>query len=220
MSFHHPDDALLMSYAAGSVRIPQAMVVAVHLCFCHECRSSLKKLNHLGGLMLNAITPASIQDDDFENLMQKIESEPSISQDVAHKNQHPQDNAVAWFKPLQRYFPHKANEIVWQRQTSSISKFDLSSLVKVPGFKVALQKINAGTKVPTHTHKGTEYTVVLQGGFSDELGVYHAGDFIERDSSHKHTPQALQNENCICLTVLNAPLQFTGWQRIFNPFLS
>src|SRR5690606_24367164 len=107
----------------------------------------------------------------------------------------------------------------WRQQTKEIGKFDLSRLIKVPGFQVALQRIAAGARVPTHTHGGTELTVILSGGFSDELGVYHAGDFIARDPSHKHSPTALQNEDCICLTVLDAPIKFTGWQRLFNPFM-
>ena len=38
MSAYHPDDMTLMNYAAGSLSIPQALAVSVHLCFCHECR--------------------------------------------------------------------------------------------------------------------------------------------------------------------------------------
>ena len=178
MSAYHPDDMTLMNYAAGSCSIPESLAVAMHLCFCHDCRQHVKNLNHLGGALLETI------------------------------------------KPLLRYLPTSLADLPWQRQTKEISKFDLTSLVNVKGFQVALQKISAGAKVPKHTHKGFEYTVILSGGFSDELGVYHEGDFIARDASHKHSPTALQNEDCICLTVLNAPLKFTGWYRVLNPFMA
>lgn len=212
MSAFHPDEMTLMNYVAGSWSIPQALAVRVHLGFCHQCRLQARQLTQVGGAMLEKITPATTDAQGFDALMAKIEAAP----EPAVKAVAPKETS----NPLLRYLPASLEQLDWQRQTNEIFKFDLTKLINVPGFQVALQKIKAGARVPTHTHKGFEYTVILRGGFSDELGVYHAGDFIARDTSHKHTPTALQNEDCICLTVLNAPLKFTGWQRIFNPFMA
>jgi putative transcriptional regulator len=220
MSAYHPDDMTLMNYAAGSLSIPLALAISVHLCFCHDCRAKVKQLNNLGGALLDIITPASNDDAEFKALLEKLPERRAID------NTEPQTSATeakqnsSFKNPLERYLPTSLKDLPWQRQTSDISKYDLSSLINLKGFQVALQKINAGARVPQHTHKGFEFTVILSGGFSDELGVYHQGDFITRDASHKHTPTALQNEDCICLTVLNAPLKFTGWHRVFNPFMS
>ncbi|MFC3115871.1 ChrR family anti-sigma-E factor [Cellvibrio fontiphilus] len=221
MSAYHPDDMTLMNYAAGSLSIPQALAVSVHLCFCHECRDLVKNFNHLGGALLETIKPASTEDDAFDALMATLEPHdhshvPKVKMEATETGRITQH----FHNPLLRYLPAPLAELPWQRQTKEISKFDLTSLLGIKGFQIALQKINAGAKVPNHTHKGFEYTVVLSGGFSDELGVYHEGDFIARDTSHNHSPTALQNEDCICLTVLNAPLKFTGWQRVFNPFMA
>ncbi|WP_331346233.1 ChrR family anti-sigma-E factor [Cellvibrio sp. UBA7661] len=221
MSTHHPDDMTLMNYAAGSLSLPQALAVSVHLCFCHECRDLVKNFNHLGGALLETIKPASTEEDAFDTLMATLEPhdhsqapKPKLEvQDDARVTQH-------YTNPLLRYLPASLQDLPWQRQTKEISRFDLTSLINVKGFQVALQKISAGAKVPTHTHKGFEYTVILSGSFSDELGVYSQGDFIARDTTHKHSPTALQNEDCICLTVLNAPLKFTGWYRFLNPLMA
>lgn len=221
MSAYHPDDMTLMNYAAGSLSTPQALAVSVHLCFCHECRTHVKNLNHLGGALLETITPASTSDSEFDALFEKLSqhdhSEPT---DAKAENTTTEKTTPHFTNPLLRYLPASLTDLPWQRQTKEISKYDLTSLVNIKGFQVALQKISAGAKVPQHTHRGFEYTVILSGGFSDELGVYHQGDFIARDTSHKHSPTALQNEDCICLTVLNAPLKFTGWHRVFNPFMA
>lgn len=220
MSAYHPDDVTLMNYAAGSTSIPEALAVAMHLCFCHECRSQIKTFNLLGGVMLETITPASQDDSAFDALMATL-GPRAATIPAETLSEVKQETRVQHFaNPLARYLPASLKDLPWQRQSSEISKFDLTALINVAGFKVALQKIKAGAKVPTHTHKGCEYTVVLSGGFSDELGVYHEGDFIARDASHKHSPTALQNEDCICLTVLSAPLKFTGWYRVLNPFMS
>lgn len=221
MSAYHPDDMTLMNYAAGSCSIPESLVVAMHLCFCHDCRQHVKNLNHLGGALLETIKPASSDEDAFETLMASLEPHDHSEHARAKMEPTPSDRAIQNFtNPLLRYLPAPLADLPWQRQTKEISKFDLTSLINVKGFQVALQKISAGAKVPQHTHKGVEYTVILSGGFSDELGVYHEGDFIARDASHKHSPTALQNEDCICLTVLNAPLKFTGWYRVLNPFMA
>ena len=221
MSAYHPDDMTLMNYAAGSSSIPESLAVAMHLCFCHECRQHVKNLNHLGGALLETITPASTDDDAFDKLMASLEPHDQSAITAVKMEPIPSDKVTQHFtNPLLRYLPASLADLPWQRQTKNISKFDLTSLINVKGFQVALQKISAGAKVPKHTHKGIEYTVILSGGFSDELGVYHEGDFIARDASHKHSPTALQNEDCICLTVLNAPLKFTGWYSVLNPLMA
>jgi putative transcriptional regulator len=221
MSAYHPDDMTLMNYAAGSCSIPESLAVAVHLCFCHDCRQHVKNLNHLGGALLETIKPASTDDDAFDLLMLSLEPHDHSGTAKVKMESTPSDKITQHFiNPLLRYLPTSLVDLPWQNQTKEISKFDLTSLVNVKGFQVALQKISAGAKVPKHTHKGFEYTVILSGGFSDELGVYHEGDFIARDARHKHSPTALQNEDCICLTVLDAPLKFTGWHRVLNPFMA
>ncbi len=232
MSAHHPDDLTLLEYSAGSLGLAQALAVSVHLGFCMQCQSQLRKLNALGGVLLSEANPASIGANDdqipeqgdaqaksldksFDALMARLESEEP-------ENQKPKTTvAKGYHNPLERYLPSSIDDLDWQQQTREIAKFDLTNVVDMGSARVALQKIKAGAKVPVHTHRGNELTVVLKGGFSDELGVYHAGDYIARDPSHHHSPTALQNEDCICLTVLDAPMRFTGpLMRWLNPLLA
>ncbi|UZJ42973.1 ChrR family anti-sigma-E factor [Marinimicrobium sp. C6131] len=230
MSAHHPDDLTLLEYSAGSLGLAQALAVSVHLGYCLQCQSQLRKLNALGGVLLSETRPASVGANDdqipgrddaqsedldqgFDQLMARIESEkPARTETVVSKRYH---------NPLERYLPASLDELAWQQQTREIAKYDLTNVVDMGSARITLQKIKAGAKVPVHTHRGNELTVVLKGGFSDELGVYHAGDYIARDPSHHHSPTALQNEDCICLTVLDAPMHFTGpLMRWLNPLLA
>lgn len=229
MSAYHPDDVTLLEYSAGSLGAAHALAVSVHLSYCRHCQEQLKKLNALGGVLLSEATPASFEeegafpteqpgdDEGFEALMARIESAPE-----RQETKQPEQTASAGFhNPLERYLPKTLDELDWQNQTREIAKFDLDNIIKVDGVRIALQRIKAGAKVPTHTHKGTELTVVLKGSFSDEMGVYSEGDFIARDASDHHSPRAMQNEDCICLTVLDAPMRFTGpLMRLLNPLLA
>jgi putative transcriptional regulator len=215
MSHYHPDDLMLMNYAAGNLSSAEALIISVHLATCHQCQTHVRQTNLLGGVLFEKINPATEESDDAVDAF--IASLP----DRERKSNETRVDIETGFKnPLSKYLAADLNHIEWKRQTGTISKYDLSHLIGEKGTSVALQKISAGARVPMHTHKGTEYTLILSGGFSDELGCYHQGDFIVRDPSHHHSPTALQNEDCICLTVLDAPLRFTGWMRMLNPFIS
>ena len=83
-----------------------------------------------------------------------------------------------------------------------------------------LQKLAAGGKAPAHTHRGNETTLVLQGAFADQNGVFRQWDFVALDQHHEHTPVAVGCEDCITLSVLSAPVRLTGrFTRLLNPFL-
>jgi putative transcriptional regulator len=70
--------------------------------------------------------------------------------------------------------------------------------------------IPAGTAMPDHSHHGTEITMVLQGAFQDEDDYFARGDVEIADSNTHHTPVADIHEDCICLAVTDARLQFDG----------
>jgi putative transcriptional regulator len=87
--------------------------------------------------------------------------------------------------------------------------------------QVSLIRIKPGGRIATHTHGGSETTVVLRGGFSDNGGNFHSGDFVTLGKDDTHRPIAHQDQECICLAAQDAPLQFTGfWSKLVNPFMS
>ena len=86
--------------------------------------------------------------------------------------------------------------------------------------KVELLRIEPGHGAPRHTHEGTEYTLVVSGGFTDENGSYGPGEVSIVDSSHTHQPIADPGEICYALAVTDGNLKFTGWlgalQKLFG----
>ena len=46
---HHPSDALLLSYAAGTTAEAEALAMSTHLTFCPECRARLAAAEAVGG---------------------------------------------------------------------------------------------------------------------------------------------------------------------------
>jgi putative transcriptional regulator len=105
----------------------------------------------------------------------------------------------------------------WRRLSPSLKVAPIS--VGEKDYELALHRIDAGGRAPEHDHYGREITVVLTGSFSDEDGIYQPGDFLVREEGNKHRPFAARNEDCICLSVLEAPIKLTGLKSVFNPFL-
>jgi len=73
-----------------------------------------------------------------------------------------------------------------------------------------LYRISPGAKIPRHSHGGTEYTLVVAGGFRDEHGGYGPGDVAVIDGAVSHQPVADEDEVCLALVIRNGGLRFEG----------
>ena len=67
-----------------------------------------------------------------------------------------------------------------------------------------------GKGLPVHRHVADEFTVVLQGGYTDNTGNYGVGDFAVGPGPQEHEPIADPGEPCIALIVLEKPIVLTG----------
>ena len=76
--------------------------------------------------------------------------------------------------------------------------------------KIEVLRINAGTAVPWHTHKGQELTLCLVGEFSDSMGTYGPGDYSLTDGTIRHQPIASKAGTVYALAVTDKGLKFEG----------
>ena len=211
MAKHHPSNDFLMEHAAGSLPVAQAACVSAHLSYCERCRRIDNQLRTLGGTMLERLEPVPVSEALLDNVLARLE-------DPAPLTYSDQTKGSELPGLLERLINKDFGQLLWKRVTRALSVSYLST--GDTNHEFALLRIAAGGRIPEHTHGGSEMTLVLEGGFSDGRDSYHPGDFIFRSSEDKHAPVALDGEDCICLTVLDAPLQFTSWQhRWLNPFL-
>lgn len=70
----------------------------------------------------------------------------------------------------------------------------------IPGLDATFIQLKAGQTVPKHGHEGLELTLVLQGMFEDEFGVYRRGDLAVADDGVEHRPRVPRGIDCICLS--------------------
>lgn len=207
----HPDAKILNEFAAGSLPLAQSACVSVHLHFCEHCQRHSRRLQQLGGVMFDELAPQAVDDSLLNSVMARLEEEPPLAYTRGPGKAE---------KPalVERLMQGDYEDLEWQRMNAALQIARLRT--GDPDNEFALYHIKAGGSIPKHTHRGTEFTLVLEGSFSDEDGVYHTGDFLERDASIAHSPTASQSGDCICIGVLDAPIKFTPWNyRVLNPFL-
>ena len=216
---HHPDSRFLNDYAAGSLPAAQALCVATHLAYCPQCRAQINQLAGVGGALLEQLAPTTVSDNLFDRVMSRLEQHPSVS--VQHKvPAQPLQTDDDGLLPdvIQKLARCNIASLSWRRISKALKLARLVTGDK--RHESALYNIRAGGKIPPHRHKGIEITVVLRGSFSDHDGVYQNGDFIVREpGDHHHAPTATQDDDCLCLAVLDGPVRFTGLYRLLNPFL-
>jgi putative transcriptional regulator len=212
MSNFHPDLDLLTEYAAGSLPLAQAACVSVHVNQCQRCQQTAGHLTDLGASLFEALDPVPVGDTQLNAVLARLDEDVPLAYDNS-KAGNSDTPAI-----LQRLMRGDFSDLTWKNIGSTLR----ISYLKTgdPDHEFALYHIRAGGRIPSHTHRGNELTLVLEGGFSDANGSYHKGDFLVRRPGDVHAPTALQSEDCICLAVLDAPLKFTEWKfRWMNPFL-
>jgi putative transcriptional regulator len=75
-----------------------------------------------------------------------------------------------------------------------------------------------GADSGAHRHQGLEYTLVLQGGYTDVTGSYAPGDLQVMEMGERHNPVADPGEDCINLAVTTGRLKFDSLiQKIAAP---
>lgn len=213
----HPDSTYLVEYSSGSLALAPNIAITTHLQFCDQCRRTVNALQDIGGDLLAGADSVPVSDDLLDTVLNCITDDadaPTATDQPPIKNLDDLAEAVPAY--IQRFLPE--GNLNWKFLSPSLKVAAISIGEDV--HELAFHKIKAGGKAPEHSHKGTEITVVLKGSFSDEDDIYQPGDFIIREAGDVHQPIAAKNEECICLSVLAAPIQLTGLKRFLNPFLS
>lgn len=222
MPKYHPDSQYLNDYAAGTLDRGNAVVVSAHLEYCSECRAHVQQLQQLGSVLFEQATenskPMNNADELLASIMQKIDGDAdtqniAIQTNVAKAPQKTHDLP----RVLRKLTGGSLDNLLWKKLTRKLSYSQIPCGDNVA--EVGLYNILAGGKIPEHKHQGDEVTLVLKGSFSDADDIYQEGDFIVRKHNEVHQPIATEDEDCLCLTAVQQPIAFTGWMRLFNPFL-
>ncbi|MEZ8056996.1 ChrR family anti-sigma-E factor [Vibrio splendidus] len=220
---HHPNAAILKDFVDGTLADSVSLIVSSHVELCEHCQQQVSMLtaqaadsvfeSDTSGLQLSdSEMDAFLSDDgefDFDAIAQ-ITADSSQAIEV---------------KPEVQQVTVADTTFTIPRALNSVARKDWMNLGKISRARLdfddeahhtSLLHIDKDGQVPCHTHKGFEITLLLEGSFEDEMGVYNKGDFIWLDGDHTHQPAT--KEGCVCLTVSSDALYFTkGVSQLFNP---
>ena len=220
----HPSENELIEYVTGNLGWAESICIATHLHYCTHCQAEVAKLNNIGGHYLNNSAKASINKNSLEQTLKKIKAKESngvtCDQDQANTKNSNQAHITIGpdVPPVIDKLLRNTRKKKWSRLSPSLSAYTLNTGQE--NYEVSLHKIKKGGKVVEHDHKGKEVTIVLEGSFSDEYGAYHPGDYIIKKPGQTHRPTATQDKDCICLSIVEAPIKITGpLGFLMNPFL-
>jgi len=200
---HHPSEALIVDYASGAMGPAQAMVVAAHVHACAHCRAAVADAEAVGGALLETLPDTPLAEDALDRALARLD-EPARETAPAPKSAAQPDD--------------------WIRVPPEVAQAAARKRWVAPGVWVApidtggeggplsyLLRVGARMRMPTHTHKGCELTLVLKGAFRDGREVYAAGDLAEADDDVEHSPAIMGKEECICLVACDNRLVVREW---------
>lgn len=212
----HPTDDVLLEYASGALGDGMSLLVASHLTFCPECRRVVEAEEAIGGALL-AAEPFAVDGPDLAATLRRIGADRANPSPVVTED----DPGSPLPRPLRDAVGARFSDIRWRARLPGLAEHVISEDHAPDGqeIKVSLLKARPGLKIPEHTHKGDEATLVLCGAMEDGGAIYRKGDVALSDDHHDHQPKILNEGICICLIVLNGGLRFTGpFGRALNLF--
>ncbi|MFS1419534.1 ChrR family anti-sigma-E factor [Vibrio splendidus] len=227
---HHPNAAILKDFVDGNLADSVSLIVSSHVELCEHCQKQVS--------MLTAQAADSVFESDtsaFENDSARLKLSDSEMDAFLADNEEFDFDAIdqitADLSQAVEVVVEAQQETVSNttftipRALNSVARKDWLNLGKISRARLdfddeshhtSLLHIDKDGQVPCHTHKGFEITLLLEGSFEDEMGVYNKGDFIWLDGEHTHQPAT--KEGCVCLTVSSDALYFTkGVSQLFNP---
>jgi len=203
----NPLDTLLANYARGWLSPPMHVLVACHLVYQPSSRKFVRSIEELGGSELLEQVPIELHDRD-ERLARifALDDKDALSGGL-HPIQRPRLADDILPHPLSRYLGCTISDVPWRTLLPGVKEYRIE---ENEDGEASLFWIKKGRKIPSHTHEGSEFTLVLKGAFSDKNGRYAEGDISIADMDVDHCPVADEAEDCFCFAVTDAPLQLTG----------
>ncbi len=222
----HPSSQQLKEFVEGSLTPAVSLLVSAHCDMCEQCQLRVEsETEELAAELVSEIEESFDESAQFGDMLSQITQSPSSIEVDGSSSSYASSlgertvsieldgRSFKLPRTLHRYVDKTGN---WSSLVGKLwqAPVDLGNQ-GVANFIF----MGSGGSVPEHTHRGTEYTLVIDGEFSDGLSDYDTGDFIFMDGNKTHTPRSDTKEGCLVFSIVDQPLHFTsGLARLLNPF--
>jgi putative transcriptional regulator len=213
----HPKYIELQAFSAGNCQPALALMISAHIDMCPQCRNKCVDIQaELADNLLSHPILSEPLSNQYISMMSDITRLPAVHTPAPIVESSSIELDGRFFELPRTLKRHVRNTGNWSRLVGKLwqAPVDLGEIGKAN-----FMYMEKGGRVPEHTHKGTEFTLVVNGQYGDGISEYESGDFTIMDSKHKHLPHSQSDEGCLVFTIVDQPLHFTaGIARLLNPF--
>ncbi len=200
-------DLLLAQYVAGKLPLPVHALIGGHIELNPSSQAVVRQFEESAAAQLAASDGFDVTNRDamFREIVNSAPQHFGFSSAAA---------CPVVPRALQRFSGYDAATMPWK---TKLPGYREALVGEIDGCEAKFLWIRPGRAMPNHTHEGSELTLVLEGSFADEDGVYRRGDISAADETIDHRPVAGEGVPCICFAVTTAPLKLTGsFRQLFS----
>ena len=204
------------AYASGTLDPALSLLLGTQRTLRGETDTALAMADILSGALLERETPAQMSGTALEStlaVIDALETGTRVVNSPVSLASNALDEILALPEPLRGLAIDAAGKTGWQRTAPGIQRLRLDVGSDA---ETEIYRIEAGTAVPRHSHEGSEFTLVVSGGFTDETGSYGPGDLAVKGPEDTHQPVADPGEVCFTLAVRDGGLKFTGFMGLIQ----
>ena len=200
------------SYAAGCLDPAFCLLVETQSALRPDVKRAVARAETIAGVFLETEAKAELSANAIDKAMAMIDAFeagqwPITRATAIHQAGESLDELLSLPEPLREVALTSFQKSKWQSLTQGIRRLKLDAGSNA---EVELYRIEPGCTVPRHSHAGTEFTLVVAGGFSDESGSFGPGDISLKGPDDTHQPTGDQDGLCFALAVRDGGLRFTG----------
>ncbi|MAK59614.1 MAG: hypothetical protein CMK09_01425 [Ponticaulis sp.] len=215
---HDFGEEFYSAYAAGSLDPALTLLIETQASLKADVRKELLIADAVAGTFLESEAPAPMSFRAAERALEAIDAlqaQPAIERKASRMASRMVDELIRLPEPLQEIALQNSVQSGWKYAGKGLRVLPIDVSADVT---TELLRIEPGCGAPSHTHEGSEYTLVVSGGFTDEFGAYGPGDVSIVGSDHTHRPVADEGEICFALAVRDGNLKFDGLLGVLQKF--
>lgn len=171
--------AFMLDYAAGRLAPAESLVADLHTALSPEGWRYADMLDRAGGAILEAAFP--------ERLASGLSSGPARVEEQTPRG------VASVPAHLAPYLEADLLALNWRKDIVGVPTYR----TKTP--MARMLRLDPGERAPGHCHGRKDVTIVLQGAYADEYGVYEKGDLAFAMPGLHHQPRAIGIEPCVCM---------------------
>lgn len=204
------------SYAAGCLDPAFCLLVETQAALRPDVERAVARAETIAGAFLESDEAMVLSDGAADKAMAMIDAYEAGQSPVESAMRGAVDGLgelLSLPEPLRETALESFQKHKWQSLTKGVRRLKLDAGSQV---EVELYRIEPGCTVPEHSHAGSEYTLVVSGGFRDESGSFGPGDISLNDENDTHQPTGDMDGICFALAVRDGGLKFTGMMGLIQ----